>query len=186
MERASFSGRLAQSTGLCSEKYSARTLLQSKALHRVQRRQQVCRASMGIGFTQDSSTGLVLPKHANPMKEYEPEYGLTVGQMKVLGLSSNDTMNKLPEVEAVGRFDYLFYVIIISIVIISTPTDLCLSLFILCSLHLQPSPFTLETLLMRPSGKRLAWRWIPRLLAKHPLICLHFYLMAVFATLACL
>jgi hypothetical protein len=102
MERASFSGRLAQPCGLCSENNSIRTLLQSKASHRVQRRQQVCRASMGIGFTQDSSTGLVLPKHANPMKEYEPEYGLTVGQMKVLGLSSNDTMNKLPEVEAVS------------------------------------------------------------------------------------
>ena len=102
MERASFSGRLAQPTGLCSEINSSRALMPSKAPHRVQRRQQVCRASMGIGFTQDSNTGLVLPKKTNPMKEYEPEYGLTVGQMKVLGLSSNDTMNKLPEVEAVS------------------------------------------------------------------------------------
>jgi hypothetical protein len=102
MERASFSGRLAQSSGLCSENISSRALLQSKAAYRVQRRQQVCTASMGIGFTKDISTGLVLPEHSNPMKEYEPEYGLTVGQMKVLGLSSNDTMNKLPEVEAVS------------------------------------------------------------------------------------
>ena len=112
MERASFSGRLSQSSGLCPEKTSVRTLLQSKALHRVQRRQQVCRASMGIGFTQDSNSGLVLPKHANPMKEYEPEYGLTVGQMKVLGLSSNDTMNKLPSVEAVRR-SADFYILLI-------------------------------------------------------------------------
>lgn len=102
MERASFSGRLAQSSGHCLENTCSRSLLHSKAPYRVQRRQQVCRASMGIGFTEDSSTGLVLPKDSNPMREYEPEYGLSVGQMKVLGLSSNDTMNKLPEVEAVS------------------------------------------------------------------------------------
>ena len=57
---------------------------------------QPCTAGMGIGFTEEypaagPASGLVVPS---------PEYGLTVKQMQVLGLT-NDGMTKLPAVSAV-------------------------------------------------------------------------------------
>lgn len=79
---------------------------QPRALQRVQRRQQVCRAAMGIGFTEDSS-GLALPSKS--LVDVQPEYGLTVSQMRVLGLS-NEAMTKLPTVEASALSAKAFYV----------------------------------------------------------------------------
>lgn len=77
---------------------NVKTTFQPRALQRSQRRQQVCRASMGIGFTEDTS-GLAVPSKA--LVDVQPEYGLTVSQMRVLGLS-NEAMTKLPTVEAVS------------------------------------------------------------------------------------
>ena len=53
--------------------------------------------AMGIGFTSDDDVKPVL----NESKVVMPEYGLSVQQMHVLGLSS-EAMTKLPEVEAVS------------------------------------------------------------------------------------
>ena len=99
MERAaSTSGRLANSNTLVFDRMSVKTASQPRAVQRVQRRQQVCRASMGIGFHEHSS-GLAVPSKA--LLDAEAEYGLTVSQMRVLGLT-NEAMTKLPSVEAVS------------------------------------------------------------------------------------
>lgn len=65
---------------------------------RAQRRQQAAMASMGIGFhdLHTPSQQLVLPDG--------PDYGLSVKQMQVLGLTSDNSFGaKLPEVRAVRR-----------------------------------------------------------------------------------
>lgn len=104
MEQASAALRL--SVGLESLG-SARRLVRGrgKSQLRAVRRSQVCTASMGIGFTQESS-GLALP--SKRLLETSPEYGLTAKQMQVLGLS-NEAMTKLPEVEAVSGHALSFY-----------------------------------------------------------------------------
>lgn len=58
-----------------------------------------CQASMGIGFTSDESSGLKVP--SKNIVDVRPEYGLSVKQMQVLGLSP-ESMTKLPEVDAVS------------------------------------------------------------------------------------
>ena len=56
----------------------------------------VPRASMGIGFTHgDENSGLLLPKR--PELDIQPEFGLSVAQMRILGLS-NESMSSLPQV----------------------------------------------------------------------------------------
>jgi len=56
----------------------------------------------GMGFTEMGSE-LVLP--SQKLAQVSPEYGLSVGQMRVLGIS-NDSFSKMPEVEPV-RLQFL-------------------------------------------------------------------------------
>ena len=97
MERASTSGRLGLATHLGGK---TNVLLPARRQTREQR--QLCRAGMGIGFHPQDS-GLVLPPSFKAELEVQPEFGLTVAQMRVLGLS-NEAMAKLPTVEAVSFF----------------------------------------------------------------------------------
>jgi hypothetical protein len=96
------SGRPASSLRSCRP--SEQVFLASQRQQRAVRRQQAALAGMGISFTEDfdhlrapPSPELVLPGH---------DYGLSVKQMQVLGLTSNDTSfaARLPEVRAVSAF----------------------------------------------------------------------------------
>ena len=104
MERAQAaactSGRPAVSLRSCRP--SEQAFLASRRQQRAVRRQQAALAGMGISFTEDfdhlrapPSPELVLPGQ---------DYGLSVKQMQVLGLTSNDTSfaARLPEVRAVS------------------------------------------------------------------------------------
>lgn len=58
-------------------------------------------ASIGFTFSENYADELVVPE---AVSEVRPEYGLTVNQMRVLGIG-NDGMTKLPDVEdAVSEF----------------------------------------------------------------------------------
>lgn len=105
MERAQAtactSGRLGASAApLRACRPSAQLFLASRRQQRQLRRQQAAMASMGISFTEDydhlrvpSSPELVLPGH---------DYGLSVKQMQVLGLTNDNSFAaQLPEVKAV-------------------------------------------------------------------------------------
>lgn len=81
---------------------SARQFKAAASLRKAQPRlqQQVCSASMGIGFNVDDeyntlatpSKNLVVPGH---------DYGLSAKQMQLLGLSNASRM-QLPEIDAVS------------------------------------------------------------------------------------
>lgn len=53
---------------------------------------------MGIGFTENGSEAVLPPQN---VVQVSAEYGLSMGQMRVLGIS-NESFSKLPEVEPVG------------------------------------------------------------------------------------
>jgi hypothetical protein len=83
---------------LNSPRLAGKPLVLSRRMERAQRRQQAAMASMGIGFhdLHAPSKELVLPDG--------PDYGLSVKQMQVLGLTSDNSFSaKLPEVRAVRR-----------------------------------------------------------------------------------
>lgn len=95
------SGRLGASAALRPCRPSAQQLFLAGRRHaRQQRSQAVVQSSLGIGFHQQSS-GLVLPSQ---QLETGPDYGLSVKQMQVLGLTSDGSFAtaRLPEVKAVS------------------------------------------------------------------------------------
>lgn len=95
------SGRLGAPAPLRPCRPSAQQLfLAGRRYARQERSQAVVQSSMGIGFHQQSS-GLVLP---NQQLETGPDYGLSVKQMQVLGLTNDGSFAtaRLPEVKAVS------------------------------------------------------------------------------------
>ena len=95
------SGRLGASAPLRPCRPSAQQLFLAGRRHaRQERPQTAVQSAMGIGFHQQSS-GLVLPSQ---QLEAGPDYGLSVKQMQVLGLTNDGSFAtaRLPEVKAVS------------------------------------------------------------------------------------
>ena len=79
---------------------SAQLFRSGRRQARVARRQQAALASMGIGFTSDLAT----PPSGELLLPGGPDYGLSVKQMQVLGLTHDASFGaKLPEVRAVSE-----------------------------------------------------------------------------------
>jgi hypothetical protein len=101
VQLASCSGRLSGAQQVFrASKPSTQQLLAtgSRRNARAERRQQTAVASMGIGFHDVHS-----PPSGELLLPDSPDYGLTVKQMQVLGLTNADSFaSKLPEVKAVS------------------------------------------------------------------------------------
>lgn len=103
------SGRLGASAPLRPCRPSAQQLFLAGRRHaRQERPQTAVQSAMGIGFHQQSS-GLVLPSQ---QLEAGPDYGLSVKQMQVLGLTNDGSFAtaRLPEVKAEALRAKAFYV----------------------------------------------------------------------------
>jgi hypothetical protein len=98
---ATCSGRMAGSLR-CSFAGSRTGFQNRRRQQRRMKEQRRCMAAMGIGFTVDSDSGLALPEKKNVVSA---EYGLTIKQMQVLGLT-NDDGARPPPIEAVSSHCY--------------------------------------------------------------------------------
>ena len=74
----------------CRKQFAGSRFLRAPAPQRVHNAKRVCRAGMGLGFTD----GLILPRNSEPKLEVPTSsYGLSIRQMAALGLTEDSVVS---------------------------------------------------------------------------------------------